>query len=116
MKKNSVNAGPRIELQKSLPIPGTVPSSPGLKYLQKYANGDSLTCRQAIVAQCCFCSGYYADGRADCGSKVCPLYAWMPYRAGRNAGGKGRIGPRFSARAGPAHGGDHARGPDCGGP
>ena len=83
MKEKTSNPSPRIELQKSLPPAGTVASSPGLRFLQRYADGASLTCRQAIIAHCCWCSGYYADGRADCGSLTCPLYKWMPYRKDR---------------------------------
>jgi hypothetical protein len=38
-----------------------------------------LTARQAIIAQCAHCMGWYADGRHDCENHDCPLYPYMPY-------------------------------------
>ena len=46
-------------------------------------DGKRLTQREAIYAQCFICMGYYVDGKEDCGNKTCPLYYYMPYRAGR---------------------------------
>ena len=45
-------------------------------------DGKRLTQREAIYAQCFICMGYYVDGKEDCGNKICPLYYYMPYRAG----------------------------------
>ena len=53
--------------------------------LKKYLKGKRLTQRQAILAKCAECLGYYADGRYDCEMPDCPLYPYMPY--------KGRIMP-----------------------
>ena len=44
--------------------------------------GKHLTQREAIYAQCFVCCGYYVDGKEDCCNKICPLYYYMPYRAG----------------------------------
>lgn len=56
------------------------PSSRGLVLLRKHLNGDRLTARQAILAKCCTCMGYYVDGRRNCEVETCPLYRWMPYK------------------------------------
>jgi hypothetical protein len=39
-----------------------------------------VTFKNAILAQCHECMGYYADGRVDCESTQCSLYSFMPYR------------------------------------
>jgi hypothetical protein len=39
-----------------------------------------VTYLKAIVAKCWECSGFYEDGRVDCGVRKCPLYEFMPYR------------------------------------
>jgi hypothetical protein len=56
--------------------------SRGLNMLKRYYSGVLLTPRQAIAGMCCECLGYYADrgAMADCESKRCPLYHYMPYR------------------------------------
>jgi len=54
--------------------------SEGLKYLERYLSGQPLTRRQAMLAKCCECMGYYDDGLEDCEMPDCPLYPWMPYR------------------------------------
>ena len=46
-------------------------------------DGKRLTQREAIYAQCFICQGYYVDGKDDCQNKTCPLYYYMPYRAGQ---------------------------------
>ena len=46
-------------------------------------DGKRLTQREAIYAQCFICQGYYVDGKEDCQNKTCPLYYYMPYRAGQ---------------------------------
>lgn len=51
----------------------------GRTELIKYLNGEKITQRQAILANCYTCMGYYADGRNDCKLKQCPLYPFMPY-------------------------------------
>jgi len=59
------------------------PSSTGKRHLLKHLEGGRLTQRQAILAKCCDCMGYYVDGRADCQMPACPLYGFMPYREKR---------------------------------
>jgi hypothetical protein len=44
-----------------------------------YLDGKKLTLLQAVKCKCYDCTGYYADGKTDCGLKACPLYPWMPY-------------------------------------
>ncbi len=54
--------------------------SKGKTHLIRHLEGKRLTQRQAILAKCCECTGYHADGRTDCGITDCPLYQFMPYR------------------------------------
>ena len=54
----------------------------GENELLSMCDGKRLTQREAIYAQCFICMGYYVDGKEDCGNKICPLYYYMPYRAG----------------------------------
>jgi len=39
-----------------------------------------LTRKEAILAQCFDCMGFYADGYSDCKNSECMLYDWMPKR------------------------------------
>lgn len=38
------------------------------------------TRKNAILAQCHECLGYYTDGMQDCENISCSLYLYMPYR------------------------------------
>lgn len=60
----------------------SIPASTGKTNLLKHVSGQKLTARQAIIAKCCDCMGYYADGRMDCKMPDCSLYPFMPYREG----------------------------------
>lgn len=55
-------------------------SAQGKKELLKHLDGKKLTLRQAVAAQCYSCTGYYADGKVDCGMLSCPLHPFMPYK------------------------------------
>jgi hypothetical protein len=57
-----------------------LPQTPGLRHLRRYLAGERLTQRQAILAKCNECCGYYIDGRKDCGVVDCSLHPFMPYR------------------------------------
>lgn len=39
----------------------------------------NVTLKNAVLAQCHQCMGYYSDGRTDCKNVRCSLYSWMPY-------------------------------------
>ena len=52
----------------------------GRKEYLKHKSGGRLTPKQAILARCYDCMGYYIDGRMDCQIPECPLYPFMPYR------------------------------------
>ena len=54
--------------------------SRGKTLLLKHLNGERLTRNDAILACCCACMGYYADGLSDCKIKECSLYPYMPYK------------------------------------
>ena len=53
--------------------------STGKSNMILYVKGIRLTARQAILAKCADCCGYYVDGRKDCQCYACPLYQYMPY-------------------------------------
>jgi hypothetical protein len=73
----------RPELDSLMARMSGAPQSSGRAYLEHYWIGGRLTARQSILAKCAVCCGYYVEGRKDCGVPTCPLYPWMPYRAGR---------------------------------
>jgi hypothetical protein len=52
----------------------------GKREILRYFYGLKLTARQAIIAKCYDCMGYFVDGKNDCKMKYCPLYEFMPYR------------------------------------
>ncbi len=58
-----------------------LPKARGNKEFKKHEMGDRLTQRQAILAKCADCVGFYVDGKVDCQMPDCPLYPFMPYRA-----------------------------------
>jgi len=43
-----------------------------------------VTYKNAILAHCHRCMGYYLDGRQDCLNSRCPFYTWMPFRLEEN--------------------------------
>lgn len=54
----------------------------GLKEYERFKRGESLTHKQAILAQCYVCNGL-DEGGDDCNGEDCPLYQFMPYGAGK---------------------------------
>lgn len=46
---------------------------------KKFKKGESLTRKEAMLAQCFYCNGQ-EDSRADCSGKNCPLYQYHPYK------------------------------------
>jgi len=59
------------------------PAATGKQHLLRHLDGNRTTQRQAILAKCYDCMGYYADGRVDCKMPDCALHPWMPYRENR---------------------------------
>ncbi len=51
----------------------------GRNDLLKHLNGEKITRKQAMLAKCYDCCGYFSDGRADCELPGCPLYGYMIY-------------------------------------
>jgi hypothetical protein len=51
----------------------------GRNELRKHLNGGRLTFKQAVLAKCYTCMGFYCDGKSDCAIPECPLYPFMPY-------------------------------------
>lgn len=52
----------------------------GRMELRKCLKGGKLTYKQAILAKCYDCMGYYIDGKTSCEIPECPLYPVMPYK------------------------------------
>ena len=67
-------------MSKKLAALSYAPKTAGKGHLLRHLKGGRLTQRQAILAKCCDCMGYHADGREDCLMKSCSLYPWMPYK------------------------------------
>lgn len=63
--------------------------STGKTNLLKHLKGERLTARQAIIAHCCDCMGYYYDGKEDCNQPDCPLHPFMPYNKNKRKMRKG---------------------------
>lgn len=83
---------PTRRAEQMIDMLDAAPASSGLTRLLKHLSGTRLTQREAILAKCCDCMGYYYDGKASCEMPMCPLYPYMPYREGektaRNAAAK----------------------------
>jgi hypothetical protein len=47
---------------------------------KKFLNGQPLSRKQAILAQCFVCNGEEETGE-DCLGTSCPLYQYMPYKS-----------------------------------
>jgi len=56
----------------------------GMKEMIKHLKGERLTRKEAMLAHCFQCMGYFSDGfkegAGDCGVPACPLYQYFPYR------------------------------------
>jgi hypothetical protein len=55
----------------------------GQNELLKHLSGERLTLKQAVNAHCYDCTGFFADGKVDCGLKHCPLHPFMAYNENR---------------------------------
>lgn len=55
----------------------------GQKEILKHLSGQRLTLKQAVIAHCYDCMGYFADGKVDCNMPDCPLYPHMAYNPNR---------------------------------
>ena len=49
-------------------------SAKGKAELIKHRDGKKLSYKQAVLAKCNECMGFYADGKLDCQIPECPLY------------------------------------------
>ena len=47
----------------------------------KHLEGGRLTLRQATLAKCYDCMGYFSDGKIDCKMPKCPLHDFMAFNA-----------------------------------
>ena len=63
----------------------------GAKEYEKFKRGESLTRKQAMLAQCYVCNGE-EEGAVDCHGKSCPMYQYQHYR-GKNTGGPDQVPP-----------------------
>jgi len=76
-------------------------ASVGKTNLVKHLHGERLTQRQAILAKCCDCMCYHADGRLDCQMPHCSLYPFRPYKDNPTSSSKKAISSRRRAPATP---------------
>jgi len=47
---------------------------------KKAINGKHITRKEAMLAKCYECMGYYQDCKQDCSGISCPLYQYYPYK------------------------------------
>ena len=45
-----------------------------------FLQGQHLTMKQRVLANCYECTGMYTDGREDCEIATCTFHVYMPYR------------------------------------
>lgn len=57
----------------------SMPLAKGKQELLNHLNNEKLTLKQAVMAKCYDCCGYYQDGKLPCTSKNCALFPFMPY-------------------------------------
>lgn len=55
------------------------PLAKGKKELLRHLDKERLTLKQAVIAKCYDCMGFYSDGKVDCKMPDCSLYPFMPY-------------------------------------
>jgi Zn finger protein HypA/HybF involved in hydrogenase expression len=55
----------------------------GKKELIKHLEGGRLTLKQAMLAKCFDCTGYFADGKVDCKCPKCSLHPFMAFNENR---------------------------------
>ncbi len=55
----------------------------GQKELLRHLSGQRLTLKQAVLARCYDCAGFYADGKVDCKCSDCSLHPFMAYNQNR---------------------------------
>lgn len=55
----------------------------GQKEILKHLSGQRLTLKQAVLAHCYDCSGFFADGKVDCECPACSLHPFMAYNQNR---------------------------------
>lgn len=60
----------------------------GQKELVKHYQGERLTLKQAVLAKCYNCAGFFADGKVDCSMPHCSLHPFMAYNQNREKGSK----------------------------
>lgn len=58
------------------------PLAKGKNEYLKYLKGGVVSRREAMLAQCYICCGYFSDGKYDCKILMCPMYHYMPYKEG----------------------------------
>lgn len=56
----------------------------GQKEYERFKNGESLTRKQAMLANCYMCNGL-EDSSTDCLGKSCPIYKYRPYQKQRKS-------------------------------
>lgn len=57
----------------------------GKKEWNKFVNAETLTYKEALLANCYECTGFYDTGKVDCLITTCPVYQYMPYKDARHS-------------------------------
>ena len=58
-------------------------ASQGKTAFIKFITGKPIARKEAALAKCFECMGYFQDGRIDCQGYDCPLYLFYPYKGQR---------------------------------
>jgi F420-0:gamma-glutamyl ligase len=53
---------------------------PGKTHYLRFLQGEKLTLKQSVIADCFICTAGFLDGKVDCSNPSCVLYPFMPYR------------------------------------
>ena len=62
----------------------------GRRELVKFLEGKKISRKEAMIAFCYECQGYYKDGRISCENTDCPMYPYMPYSKNKEQGKRPR--------------------------
>ena len=55
-------------------------SHQGQRPYKDHIDGKTITRKEAMLAKCYECMGFYQDGKQDCKGKSFPLYQFYPYK------------------------------------
>ena len=65
----------------------------GKRELVKFLESKPVSRKEAMLAFCYECQGYYRDGRITCENVNCPMYPFMPYSKNKEQGKRPKGNP-----------------------